>query len=74
MKGAFLMSKRVSDEAAGETHPVERGKPLERATQAVRSMLLEQMAVRSHDPNGTHQFKIEDFIDFTGNNKSSHGL
>ena len=31
------------------------------------------MAVVSHDPNGTHQFKIEDFIDFTGNNKSSTG-
>ncbi|BDP49860.1 hypothetical protein EfmJHP10_12960 [Enterococcus faecium] len=40
---------------------------------AVRSIKGEQMAVVSHDPNGTHQFKIEDFIDFTGNNKSSTG-
>ncbi|WP_165006737.1 MULTISPECIES: DUF1269 domain-containing protein [unclassified Enterococcus] len=38
-----------------------------------RAIKGEQMAVISHDPNGTHQFKIEDFIDFTGNNKSSTG-
>ena len=40
---------------------------------ASRAIKGEQMAVISHDPNGTHQFKIEDFLDFTGNNKSSKG-
>lgn len=40
---------------------------------AARSIKGEQMAVIRHEPNGTHQFKIEDFLDFTGNNKSSAG-
>ncbi|MEQ7178445.1 MULTISPECIES: DUF1269 domain-containing protein [Enterococcus] len=40
---------------------------------ATRKIKGEQMAVISHDPNGTHQFKVEDFIDFTGSNKSSKG-
>lgn len=31
----------------------------------------EQMAVVTHSKNGDHQFKIEDFIDFTGANKSN---
>lgn len=40
---------------------------------ATRALKGEQMAVISHETNGTHQFKIEDFLDFTGNNKSSKG-
>lgn len=40
---------------------------------ATRSIKGEQMAVVRHEPNGAHQFKIEDFLDFTGNNKSSTG-
>ena len=40
---------------------------------AARSIKGEQMAVIRHEQNGTHQFKIEDFLDFTGNNKSSTG-
>ena len=40
---------------------------------AARSIKGEQMAVIRHEPNGAHQFKIEDFLDFTGNNKSSTG-
>ena len=31
----------------------------------------EQMAVVTHIDHGNHQFKIEDFIDFTGNNNTS---
>jgi|SRR5699024_4475923 len=31
----------------------------------------EQMAVVTHSKEGTHQFKMEDFVDFTGTNKSS---
>ncbi|WP_086283195.1 DUF1269 domain-containing protein [Candidatus Enterococcus wittei] len=38
-----------------------------------RAIKGEQMAVISHVPNGTHQFKIEDFLDFTGSNNSSKG-
>lgn len=38
-----------------------------------RAIKGEQMAVISHQSNGAHQFKIEDFLDFTGNNKSSKG-
>ena len=70
MKGAFSMSKRViilnfqvAYQAFSEIKKLH----------AVRSIKGEQMAVVSHDPNGNHQFKIEDFIDFTGNNKSSTG-
>ncbi|GCF93647.1 hypothetical protein NRIC_15380 [Enterococcus florum] len=33
----------------------------------------EQMAVVQHSSDGTHKFQIEDFIDFTGNNKSATG-
>ncbi|MGX7351502.1 hypothetical protein RU97_GL000920 [Enterococcus canis] len=33
----------------------------------------EQMAVVTHEDNGSHKFKIEDFLDFTGSNKSSTG-
>lgn len=33
----------------------------------------EQMAVIHHSNDGEHQFVIEDFLDFTGNNKSSTG-
>ncbi|MGX7172742.1 DUF1269 domain-containing protein [Enterococcus ratti] len=40
---------------------------------AAREIKGEQMAVVSHDSSGNHQFKIEDFLDFTGNNKTSKG-
>lgn len=33
----------------------------------------EQMAVVSHTDDGKHNFTIEDFLDFTGNNKSATG-
>lgn len=33
----------------------------------------EQMAVITHSDDGNHQFSIEDFIDFTGQNKSAKG-
>lgn len=33
----------------------------------------EQMAVIHHTSDGQHNFEIEDFIDFTGNNKSATG-
>lgn len=33
----------------------------------------EQMAVVTHSTDGNHKFKVEDFIDFTGNNKSFTG-
>lgn len=33
----------------------------------------EQMAVVTHKNEGTHHFKVEDFIDFTGTNKTSRG-
>lgn len=33
----------------------------------------EQMAVVTHSTDGNHKFKVEDFIDFTGSNKSFTG-
>lgn len=33
----------------------------------------EQMAVVTHSDDGQHKFKVEDFIDFTGSNKTSTG-
>ncbi len=33
----------------------------------------EQMAVVTHSNDGQHKFKVEDFIDFTGSNKTSTG-
>lgn len=33
----------------------------------------EQMAVVTHSNDGQHKFKIEDFVDFTGSNKTSTG-
>lgn len=33
----------------------------------------EQMAVITHSSEGDHQFKVEDFLDFTGANKTSKG-
>lgn len=33
----------------------------------------EQMAVVRHSDDGKHQFSVEDFIDFTGQNKSAKG-
>lgn len=41
--------------------------------QATRAIKGEQMAVVNHSNDGGHQFQIEDFLDFTGNNKSSTG-
>ena len=73
MKGAFLMSKRVIIlNFQVESQAYQAFSEIKKL-HAVRSIKGEQMAVVSHDPNGTHQFKIEDFIDFTGNNKSSTG-
>lgn len=40
---------------------------------AERAVKGEQMAVVTHSNTGSHQFKIEDFLDFTGNNKTSTG-
>ena len=39
--------------------------------QAERQLKGEQMAVVTHVNDGQHQFKINDFIDFTGNNHTS---
>ena len=73
MKGAFSMSKRVIIlNFQVESQAYQAFSEIKKL-HAVRSIKGEQMAVVSHDPNGTHQFKIEDFIDFTGNNKSSTG-
>ena len=36
-----------------------------------RQIKGEQMAVVTHVNEGTHQFKIDDFLDFTGNNHTS---
>ncbi|WP_122645009.1 DUF1269 domain-containing protein [Enterococcus mediterraneensis] len=33
----------------------------------------EQMAVVTHSADGDHNFKIDDFLDFTGSNKTSRG-
>lgn len=33
----------------------------------------EQMAVVTHSSDGQHKFQIDDFLDFTGNNKASTG-
>lgn len=38
-----------------------------------RKIKGEQMAVLTHTNEGVHQFKVEDFLDFTGNNKTSTG-
>ena len=38
---------------------------------AERQLKGEQMAVVTHVNDGQHQFKINDFIDFTGNNHTS---
>ena len=38
---------------------------------AQRLIKGEQLAVVSHREDGTHQFDIQDFIDFTGNNHSA---
>ncbi|KPG71641.1 DUF456 domain-containing protein [Enterococcus sp. RIT-PI-f] len=40
---------------------------------ASRGIKGEQMAVLTHTNTGVHQFKIEDFLDFTGSNKTSTG-
>ena len=73
MKGAFSMSKRVIIlNFQVESQAYQAFSEIKKL-HAVRSIKGEQMAVVSHDPNGTHQVKIKDFIDFTGNNKSSTG-
>ncbi|MGG5316354.1 DUF1269 domain-containing protein [Enterococcus sp. AZ072] len=41
--------------------------------QATQAFKGEQMAVVHHSNDGGHQFQIEDFLDFTGNNKSATG-
>lgn len=41
--------------------------------QLERKIQGEQMAVVTHSEDGQHQFKIEDFLDFTGNNQSAKG-
>lgn len=38
-----------------------------------RELKGEQMAVVTHQDDGIHQFKIEDFMDFTGNDNASKG-
>ncbi len=38
-----------------------------------RQLKGEQMAVITHSDDGKHQFSVEDFIDFTGQNKTSKG-
>jgi uncharacterized membrane protein len=38
-----------------------------------RKIKGEQMAVVTHSTDGEHHFVIEDFLDFTGNNKSTVG-
>lgn len=38
-----------------------------------KSFKGEQMAVVHHSNDGEHKFEIEDFLDFTGSNKSSTG-
>ncbi|KAF1296949.1 DUF1269 domain-containing protein [Enterococcus sp. JM4C] len=38
-----------------------------------RAIKGDQMAVVTHTNDGNHQFKIDDFIDFTGNNNASTG-
>ncbi|WP_407855794.1 DUF1269 domain-containing protein [Enterococcus hailinensis] len=38
-----------------------------------RALKGEQMAVIHHSNDGEHKFQIEDFLDFTGSNKSSTG-
>ena len=38
-----------------------------------RELKAEQMAVVTHQDDGSHQFKIEDFMDFTGNDNASKG-
>lgn len=38
-----------------------------------KSIKGEQMAIVHHSDDGEHQFVIEDFLDFTGSNKSSTG-
>lgn len=38
---------------------------------AERQIKGEQMAVVTHVDQGNHQFKIDDFVDFTGNNNTS---
>ncbi|MBV7390165.1 DUF456 domain-containing protein [Enterococcus alishanensis] len=38
-----------------------------------REVKGDQMAVIRHSEDGQHQFEIEDFLDFTGNNKSATG-
>lgn len=40
---------------------------------AEQKIKAEQMAVVSHTNDGQHNFTIEDFLDFTGNNKSATG-
>ncbi|MHC5247840.1 DUF1269 domain-containing protein [Enterococcus sp. LJL90] len=40
---------------------------------AQNNMKAEQMAVIRHTNDGAHKFEIEDFLDFTGNNKASTG-
>lgn len=38
-----------------------------------KEIVGEQMAVITHSSEGDHQFKVEDFLDFTGTNKTSKG-
>lgn len=38
---------------------------------SLRQIKGEQMAVVTHTEDGSHQFEIEDFLDFTGANKTS---
>lgn len=38
-----------------------------------RKLKGEQMAVVTHQDDGSHQFKIEDFMDFTGSDNASKG-
>ena len=66
MKGAFSMSKRVIIlNFQVESQAYQAFSEIKKL-HAVRSIKGEQMAVVSHDPNGTHQFfpKMPDMLGF----------
>lgn len=65
-KKVIVMNFKVNSEAYQAFSEVKK-------MHVSRQLKGEQMAVVTHSTDGSHQFKVEDFLDFTGNNQTSTG-
>lgn len=73
MNGGIQMSKRVIVVDFTENAKAYQAFSEVKKAHLARKIKGEQMAVVTHSAEGAHHFKVEDFLDFTGNNKTSRG-